>query len=276
MELSFKLAQGRFNTTSADKIVLELLSATKGFTSAGLSDLSAKQLLCICSHLNLSEPSVRMALSRQTKNGKLKRKSGRYSLTKSTRPFPTPRFWLDINHRLKPWSGEWLLVSLADQKVNATVMRRLQRKASLLGMHWIPGLGWIRPDNLHDLQQEVAINFAAILEQHEFYCAKMHSFSENWLANIVDQWQTTKLDQFYSQALRVMNEEEALLAGLDHEQILIRSFIIGRMLVEMLCEDPWLPAEMVNHSARSKLFDVGVEYYKLIMPAWFSVLEGVR
>ncbi|GAC14656.1 phenylacetic acid degradation operon negative regulatory protein [Aliiglaciecola lipolytica] len=272
MKLNYEIALERLATDSADKKVLELLSATKGFQISELTSLSAKQLLTIAEKLDITEASMRMALSRQTKQGKLIRNKGKYALAKSLNPFVLPRFWLDIKHRKMHWCGDWLLINQGDLKLNPTILRRLNNKAELLGLKFIQSLGWVRPNNLVDLREEVLFHFNAVIEQSGLLICYLKEIDKQWLAQLMQSWPVQQLNQFYTDAYEMISNECDLIAKATDREVLIRSFAIGRLLVENLSKDPWLPAEMIDESARTRLIDQSVEYYEQIKPAWLKVM----
>lgn len=273
MKLNYQLAHQRLLADSADKKVLELLSATKGFQHPDINSLSAKQFLNIAKHLELTEASVRMALSRQTKQGKLNRDDGRYTLTRNQNPYVVPRFWLDIKYRCQPWKQDWLLVSFTDAKLSITVSRRLVRRMELLGLKFVPNLGWLRPNNLSELQQEVSYDLSNATQSNDFVCAILTSLDTNQQVRFQKLWPLAQLNQFYVDAEIYISEEMNRTVSLPDDDILKRSFAIGRLLVEQLSIDPWLPEEMIDVNARERLIRTSTSYYQQIKPAWLNILE---
>lgn len=272
MKLNYQLAHQRLLADSADKKVLELLSATKGFQLPNIDSLSAKQFLNIAHRLELTEASVRMALSRQTKQGKLTRDNGRYTLTRNQNPFVVPRFWLDIRHRCVDWQQDWLLVSFTDTKLSTTVNRKLARRAELLGLKFVPNLGWIRPNNLNKLQQEVDYDLSQVTGHRDFLCAILGAVDDTQQQKFQQYWPLQQLNQFYTDTSTFIENEISSITGLTDNEILKRSFAIGRLLVEQLSLDPWLPEEMIDAEARERLFYVSNTFYQQIKPAWLNIL----
>ncbi|MDO6711815.1 hypothetical protein Q4567_13860 [Aliiglaciecola sp. 2_MG-2023] len=272
MKLNYQVAIERLAADSADKKVLELLSAIKGFQISELTSLSAKQLLVIADKLEISEASLRMALSRQTKQGKLIRENGKYSLAKSRKPFVLPRFWLDMQQRSANWDGEWLLVNQLQHKFSPTIMRRLNNKADLLGFKSFPTLGWLRPNNLIDLREETLFHFHSVVEEPQFLTCCLTDIDEASIGLFTQSWPLDKLNQFYHKAYELIFSESELLETLSDKDILIRSFAIGRLVVEYLSKDPWLPEDLIDLPARTRLFEQTVEYYQKITPLWLNVM----
>ncbi len=277
MDITYEIACQESDKVSVDKKVLELLSATQGFeqkpyASSREIQISAKQFLVIGSHLGLSEASVRMALSRQTKNGKLIRKDGLYSLARQSQKYSLPRFWLGIETRDQEWHGEWLLVNLGKRKNTATITRNLQKKAKLLGLSWVAGLGWVRPNNLSNIEDEVNFHFKQILKDDLFLVANVSNLAAFWTANFIENWPVTELNDFYKNARSALMEERTRLQNASLEQTIVRSFTFGRLLIERLSHDPWLPSQLIDKSAQQQLIDETKAYYKQIMPAWFELL----
>jgi len=274
MLINYDIAHAKLKADSADKKILELLSATKGFQIQELSSLSAKQLLRIADCLEITEASVRMALSRQTKQGKLVREHGRYSLVSAKRPFHLPRFWLDIRKLSKSWDGNWFLINLGGQKYTPTITRRLARKANLLGLQQIPTIGWIRPDNLINLHEEVQFHFQSVTNRNDFIMGKLSGVSESQFRQFTLAWPTDKLNDFYHNALIFITNERKKLAEMSDKDILMRSFTIGRLIIEQLSYDPWLPEQMIDAGSREKLIEETILYYQKIKPAWLNLLQA--
>ncbi|GAA0852777.1 hypothetical protein [Aliiglaciecola litoralis] len=273
MLINYDIALEKLKADSADKKVLELLSAIKGFQIDDLTNLSAKQLLVVANRLEITEASVRMALSRQTKQGKLIRESGRYTLASLKQPFRLPRFWLDIRHRSISWKGDWFLLNLGEHKFSPTIMRRLSRKAELLGLAHLPSIGWVRPNNLTDLNSEVVFHFEKVTGQSDFIMGTLSDLSVTRQDKFMKAWPTAKLNTFYQEALTFITDEQHKIKEMKDQDILVRSFAIGRFLVEYLSNDPWLPSQMVNVADREQLVNASMAYYQEIMPAWLSVLQ---
>jgi len=278
MEITYEIACQVSDKVSVDKKVLELLSATKGFAKindgiASSKRLSAKQFLLIGKHLGLSEASVRMALSRQTKNGKLERSSGLYSLVNQNQPFLLPRFWLDIESRVTKWQGDWFLVSLAGHRVNATQTRNLTKKATFLGLAKIDGLGWVRPNNLTNLKHEVSHHFEQVLENKNFLTSNLLELDAEWQSSMHARWPVNRLNQFYIQTTKTLVDERLRLSKASKDEIVHRSFTFGRLLIERLSHDPWLPSQMIDLQSRQNLIDESKAYYLQIMPAWFDLMN---
>ncbi|WJG10890.1 hypothetical protein [Aliiglaciecola sp. LCG003] len=272
MFLTYDIAQQKLVADSADKKILEFLSAIRGFQNDQMKSLNAKQLLIIAQRLGLTEASVRMALSRQTKQGKLLRVKGRYMLASSQKEYLLPRFWLDIKSRSIDWQGDWLLVNVASQKLGATVSRRLSVKAELLGLKYIPALGWIRPNNLLNLREEVLYHFQQFVDESNILIAQLAHISPEWEQQFCSNWSPQALNQFYQNSVKFMQTEISNMTNLDDDQVLIRSFTIGRLLVEYLSKDPWLPERLIDLQARSELVNEASKLYQLIKPAWMNVL----
>ncbi len=273
MLITYEMAQQKLKEDSADKKILELLSATKGFQIDSLTSLSAKQLLGVADRLEITEASVRMSLSRQTKQGKLIRENANYSLTSSKQPFILPRFWLDLTQRCGPWKNDWFLVNLGHQKFKPTIMRRLQRKADLLGLKFIPSLGWIRPNNLTDLNSEVTFHFGLVTGTEHLLTTTMHGLSANWQTEFAQLWKTDEMNLCYQHNLAFIKQEQKLLDELDSQDILVRSFAVGRLIVEYLANDPWLPDNMIDYHSRNQIVEEAMKYYQKIMPDWLSALN---
>lgn len=273
MLITYEMALQQLKEDSADKKILELLSATKGFQIESITSLSARQLLVVADRLAITEASVRMALSRQTKHGKLVREDGSYTLSRNNHPFILPRFWLDIKARCDVWHNDWFLINLGQQKFKPTIMRRLNRKAELLGLKLIPSLGWIRPNNLTDLHCEVAFHFESVTGSSHFLTSKMVELTDDWHNEFTKQWNISDLNHGYQHNLCFVREEQNELDDLSDREILIRSFAIGRLIIDYLANDPWLPNDMVDHQSRNSLVEEAIKYYQKIMPAWLSVLN---
>lgn len=273
MLITYEMALQQLKEDSADKKILELLSAIKGFQIESLTSLSARQLLVVADRLAITEASVRMALSRQAKHGKLIRANGSYALTSNNHLFALPRFWLDMQERCDAWHHDWFLINLGQQKFKPTIMRRLTRKAELLGLKMIPSLGWVRPNNLTNLHSEVAYHFELVTGSCDFLISNMVELTDVWQKEFTKQWNISELNHGYQHNLSFIRDEQSALDKLNDREILIRSFAIGRLIVEYLANDPWLPNDMVDHQSRNLLVEEAVKYYQKIMPAWLRVLN---
>ncbi|MEP4892076.1 MAG: hypothetical protein ABJV04_18795 [Aliiglaciecola sp.] len=273
MKLNYQIAIDRLDADSADKKVLELLSAIKGFQISELTGLSAKQLLVIADKLGISEASMRMALSRQTKQGKLIRDNGKYALAKGKNPFVLPRFWLDIKPRSIKWNGQWLLVNQLQHKFTPTIMRRLHSKAELLGFKFFQNLGWVRPNNLNDLAEETIFHFHSIIDKPKILIGNLTDIDPETAKLFKHSWPTDELNQFYVDANELIANECNSMESQSEQDILVRSFALGRLVVEYLSKDPWLPRELIDLPARNRLFDKTVEYYQKITPLWLNVMN---
>lgn len=273
MNITFEFATQQLQSTSADKQVVELLSATKGFQEPKIEQLSAKQLIAVGQELGLSEPSVRMALSRQTKAGKLVRNDGLYSIAKQQNPYSLPRFWLQSSKRTHEWQKDWLLIHSLSGKPDTTTSRRLGKCAQMLGLMLIPSLGYIRPNNLDDLAQEVVYHFNQVAPNSQWLSAYLLDVDDTTLNYWEQLWPTDELNRSYNQAVAFIQQEQQILCSLSPRCVLNRSFACGRLLVELLSNDPWLPGLWVDETKRQELIEHTLAYYQAIKPSWLEVLD---
>jgi phenylacetic acid degradation operon negative regulatory protein len=69
-----------------------------------------------------------------------------------------------------------------------------------------------------------------------------------------------------------MKESEQRLFNLDVKQATKESFLIGEHVIRKINQDPLLPEEMVDASARKKLLTTMIDYDRTCHPIWHEFL----
>jgi len=259
-------------STSANRIALSLLSATRG------RPLSAPVLVGAADILGVSGNAMRVALSRLSARGEVVIESrGRYALAPArlgavahVRTFRT-----GFAARV-PWRGGFLGALTADlPRKNAALVSRRQRALELSGFREFRHGMWARPDNLEGGREAVATHLARLgldatadVVEVRLDAAQQRRLEKQW-AVAADARRASSLTE----------KVERFVAGMATRPlraVAARSFWLGDEVLRFLSRDPLLPETLADPTPRRKLAEAMSTLDERGYATWQSLLEELE
>ena len=238
-------------------------------------ELSASSLCQAGELVGLTEQTVRVALTRLVKEGKVTNPArGVYAWNPAGNSlFLDVENWIAKERRSSPWHDGW--VGVLDSGVprrNKTQWRAHERSMKLRGFERLfEGLS-VRPDNLvggvkvlrKDLQ---GLGLAA--EAHVF---EIQSFSAHDEQAARSLWDKQSLLRDYKHLVDQVSEQLGRLESLAPETAAAESLVFGRSVIRQIIRDPLLPEELVPSKQRLRLISLMQEYQTVAIKIWLKVL----
>ena len=81
-------------------------------------------------------------------------------------------------------------------------------------------------------------------------------------------WSPEQLQKTYGLLVSLIEKSAQRLPDFDIRQATRESFLIGEHVIRKINQDPLLPEEMVDVSARKKLIETMIDYDKICHPIW--------
>lgn len=255
---------------SATDLVLDMLS------SHPRHELSVAALCKGASLFDIPEQSVRVALTRLTKTGKVRSPArGVYTWNPAGNSlFRDVENWLSKEHKSSPWQGGWIAVHDSGvPRSKRSEWRAHERALSLRGFARIfEGLS-LRPDNLRGglpaLQQDL-LELGLAPDAHVFLIQEL-SPEDNDAAHKL--WDRESLQAQYRLGIDEVKRQMLRLQELPAEQGARESLLFGRQMIQRIIKDPLLPEELVPSEERLKLISLVGDYQQAAIQIWVSVLD---
>lgn len=234
---------------NARHLIIDLLMASGG------RPVSVRQLLLAAGLFDLSENSVRVAVTRLSSDGMIESAGrGKYQFTPLWQVWANDMFERKQGIRaIKSWNQDYLAVFTgALGRVDRTALKRRERALHQYGFRVLETGLFIRPDNLAESLDETFGRL--ILNGLEaganlFRISQLDYSSEQKVARL---WQDESLNQTYTS---ISQNIQAWLARVDYgdiEQAARESLLLGREAIPLLMNDPLLPPPFIDESAREQ------------------------
>lgn len=268
MAVNDKSGNASAELTGSD-LVLDLLATHPAH------ELSVSSLCQAGELVGLTEQTVRVALTRLVKEGKVTNSARGYYAWNPTGNslFLDVENWISKERRSSPWHGSW--VGVLDSGVprrNKTQWRAHERSLKLRGFERLfEGLS-VRPDNLvggvkvlrKDLQ---SLGLAA--EAHVF---EIHCLSDQDEQAARALWDKQTLLRDYKRLIDQVSKQLGRVETLPPETAAAESLVFGRSVIRQIIRDPLLPEELVPSKQRLKLISLMQEYQTVAIKVWLKVL----
>lgn len=223
----------------------------------------------------IPEQSVRVALTRLTKTGKVRSSArGVYALNpEGNSLLKDVGNWISKEHKSSPWQGGWIGVHDSGVARSKRVQWRAHERAlSLRGFERIfDGLS-IRPNNLLGglpvLQQDLR-ELGLAKEARVFVIQELSPEDCQAARNL---WDREQLRAGYRSNIEEVERRILRLDLLPEEEAAAESLLFGRRMIQQIIKDPLLPEELVPSRDRLKLISLVQEYQTKAIKIWFKVL----
>lgn len=254
---------------TGNDLVLDLLATHPSH------ELSASSLCQAGVIVGLTEQTVRVALTRLVKEGKVTNPARGYYAWNPTGNslFLDVENWIAKERRSSPWHGGW--VGVLDSGVsrrNKARWRAHERSLKLRGFErLLEGLS-VRPDNLiggatilrKDLESLGLASDANVFEVQRF------SDQDEQAARAL--WEKQTMLQDYKRLVEQVSKQLRRLDTLPSETAAAESLVFGRSVIRQVIRDPLLPEELVPSKQRLKLISLMQEYQTVAIKIWLKVL----
>ncbi len=239
------------------RFLLKLLFAAED------QSLTIREILGAGKVLGFSSNSLRVALVRLASAGLIASPGrGVYGLgPEAVALAKDAGHWRSGEQRVRPWSGEWIVVHTgALARTDRTVLRRRERALELLGLRETARGLYLRPDNLAGgvvavrkrLRQLGLEKEASVMVAREFEPAELERVQQIWDgASLTRQY--ARLRQQLENWLKQANELELEVAARE-------VYRAGDQAIRTLIFDPLLPQPLVDVTARAAFTDTVLRF----------------
>jgi phenylacetic acid degradation operon negative regulatory protein len=259
------------NYPSSNRLLLSL------FSQPNLNQMSIKQLIA-WGHLFEHEPAtIRVAAGRLVKQGFLTTKQrGHYTTGTTDKSInQLAAKWRHSQERVTQWNNGWLSVYTAHLgRTSKQNIRERERAFRLTGFKALEKNLWCRPDNLMESADATFARLVKIGLDKTAILLKVDHFNHDLATNPLSLWSPKQLNKAYGLLTVLMEKSAQQLTGFDVKQATRESFLIGEHVIRQINQDPLLPEEMVDVSARQTLLSTMIEYDKMCHPIWHEFVYG--
>lgn len=256
---------------SSNRLLLSL------FSQPNLNHMSIKQLIAWGELFGHEPATIRVAVGRLVKQGfLLVEQRGNYSIGsagKSIRQVAST--WRQSTTRVEHWCGAWLCVYTAHLgRTSKQNIRSRERAFRLTGFKPLEKNLWCRPDNLIETANSTFDRLVDIGLDNTAILMKVDQFNYDLALSPRSLWSPEQLENTYRRLISIMEHSAKQLLDLNIKQATRESFLIGEHVIRQINQDPLLPEEMVNTSAREKLLNSMIDYDRICHPIWHEFLYG--
>ncbi len=258
------------NYPSSNRLLLSL------FSQPNLKYMSIKQLIA-WGELFAHEPAtIRVSAGRLVKQGfLLAQQRGHYTVGATEKSInQLAAKWRHSHDMVDQWNGGWLSVYTAHLgRTCKQSIRERERAFRLMGFKPLEKNLWCRPDNLKEEADATFTRLVEIgLEEHAILM-KVDHFNYALTTNPKSLWSPKELNKTYVLLVSLMEKSAQRLSGFDVKQATRESFLIGEHVIRQINQDPLLPKEMVDTSARQALLSSMIEYDRICHPIWHEFVN---
>jgi phenylacetic acid degradation operon negative regulatory protein len=167
------------------------------------------------------------------------------------------------------WNGGWLSVYTAHlgRTSQQSILKR-ERAFRLTGFKPIEKHLWCRPDNLLESADCTFSRLVNIGLERTAILMRVDHFNQDIAINPMDLWAPKQLNKTYNILSSLLEKSAKRLDELELKHAAKESFMIGEHVIRQINQDPLLPEQIVNASARSALVTKMAEYDSVCHPIW--------
>jgi phenylacetic acid degradation operon negative regulatory protein len=256
---------------TGNDLVLDLLATHPAH------ELSVSSLCQAGTIVGLTEQTVRVALTRLVKEGKVTNPArGSYAWNPAGNSlFLDVENWIAKERRSSPWHGGW--IGVLDSEVprrNKTPWRAHKRALKLRGFERLfEGLN-VRPDNLIGDVTVLRKDLESLGLAPEAHIFEVHHLSDQDEQAAKALWDEQTLIRDYKKLVEQVSNQLGKLENLPPDTAAAESLIFGRSIIRQIIRDPLLPEELVPSKQRLKLISLMQEYQTEAIKIWLKVLGG--
>lgn len=256
---------------TAKRLILSLLSAPS------LKTIEISALVRWGCLFDIDATATRVAVGRLAKQGLITAITrGVYGIgPKGSLIAQTAGQWSQVESRVKPWHGGWIVAHTAHLgRSNKTALRARERAFRLNGFaELVPEL-WCRPDNFAetlDLTRQRLISLglepAAVIMQ-------VTALPGIDTTDLFALWPRAELEASYRDYQSAMTSSLKHLESMDAATAARETFLIGEAVIRCINADPLLPAQMVDTVARQQMTNQMLDYNERGRAAWAAFMQG--
>ena len=254
---------------SSNRLLLSL------FSQPNLTHMSIKQLIAWGALFAHESATIRVAAGRLVKQRLLAaQQRGHYTAGTTNKSInQLAATWRHSQERVASWKGGWLSVYTAHLGRTCKQSIRLRERAfRLTGFKPLEKNLWCRPDNLIETTDATFTRLVDIGLEENAILMRVDHFNDNLATSPLSLWSPQQLEKTYGLLVSLMEKSAARLVDLDVKQATKESFLIGEHVIRHINQDPLLPEEMLDVSARQNLLTTMVEYDRICHPIWHEFL----
>lgn len=253
-------------------LILDLLSTLS--PSRPEAGLPARALVASGALFDLSESSLRVALTRLRAAGQIERdERGRYRLGRGAEAVRRHVVsWRSLPERAAAWSGGWVAVHGAPSR-RGPAARAAARALRLLGFRELRAQLHLRPDNLRGGAERLRGELRELGLPEDALVATLGGLDADTEARASSLWEVEALTAGYASSLRALAESTRRLPELPVDEAMAESFELGGAVIRQLALDPLLPEPIAPTGERDALVAALREYDRLGRSFWATFLS---
>jgi phenylacetic acid degradation operon negative regulatory protein len=255
---------------SSNRLLLSL------FSQPNLHQMSIKQLIAWGELFEHEPATIRVAAGRLVKQGFLvAQQRGHYTIGTTDKSInQLAATWRYSLGKVAQWNGGWLSVYTAHLgRTSKQSIRIRERAFRLTGFKALEKNLWCRPDNLMETADKTFTRLVDIGLEENAILMKVEHFNRNLATSPVSLWSPQQLEKTYGLLVSLMEKSAQRLSDFDVKQATRESFLIGEHVIRHINQDPLLPEEMVDVSARQTLLTTMIEYDRICHPIWHEFVN---
>jgi phenylacetic acid degradation operon negative regulatory protein len=255
---------------SSNRLLLSL------FRQPNLHQMSIKQLIAWGELFKHEPATIRVTVGRLVKQGFLvAQQRGHYTIgTMDTSINQLAATWCYSEGRVAQWNGGWISVYTAHLgRTSKQIIRIRERAFRLTGFKPLEKNLWCRPDNLMETADATFARLVDIGLEENAILMKVDHFNHDLASSPMCLWSPEQLEKTYGLLVSLMKKSERRLSDSDVKQATRESFLIGEHVIRHINQDPLLPEEMVDVSARQTLLTTMIEYDRMCHPIWHEFVN---
>jgi len=258
------------NYPSSNRLLLSL------FSQPNLNHLSIKQLIAWGGLFEHEPATIRVAAGRLVKQGYLvAQQRGHYTIGATDKSInQLAATWRYSQDRVTKWEGGWLTVYTAHLgRTCKQSIRERERAFRLTGFKPLEKNLWCRPDNLKETADTTFSRLLQIGLEKNSILMKVDHFNHALSTQPKSLWAPKELNKTYELLVLLLEKSAQRLRQFAVKKATRESFLIGEYVIRQINQDPLLPEEMVNTSARQTLLTTMIEYDRICHPIWHEFVN---
>ncbi len=262
------------SSPTAKSLLLDLLSTLRR------GSMPVRALLEAGSLFGITENSLRVALTRGLVEGLLERdERGAYRLGERARAVAERvASWRQLEARVRPWSGAWLMVLTPGRAGSRPAQRRHVRALRLFGFRELARGVTLRPDNLTGGVDAARTELTRLELAPGSIVGELRGLDPLTDARARALWDADGLVDAYRRMCRELDASARRIATLPEAAALVESFRTGGAVLRRLTLDPLLPEPIVPAGERAALLAAMGRYDAVGRDCWAPFLSrhGIR
>jgi phenylacetic acid degradation operon negative regulatory protein len=255
---------------SSNRLLLSL------FSQPNLKQMSVKQLIAWGELFEHEPATIRVAAGRLVKQGFLvAQQRGHYTIGTTDKSInQLAATWRYSLGKVAQWNGGWLSVYTAHLgRTSKQSIRIRERAFRLTGFKALEKNLWCRPDNMMETADATFARLVDIGLEDNAILMKVDHFNQHLATSPMSLWSPEELNKSYGLLVSLMEKSVQRFRNFDVKQATKESFLIGQHVIRHINQDPLLPEEMVDVTARQTLLTTMMAYDKLCHPIWYKFVN---